>query len=194
MMIESKIFYFKKKGNENLDDVIDIVIENAKQLGIKKVSVFAARFEPVRDAVENFRKNNLELIVTTYAWGTKFFSVGSEDEKPVEVMPEMATNDAANYFSQNNIPYIRGGQPLEPILSTTGDHSMEMIVESLNLISEGIPLCINSAVMAYENGFLDEGERIISFSGDTAVVIIPSDKKMLFSNALRIERILCKPL
>ena len=193
MMIESKISYFEKKGNINFNEVIKISVEAAIEKSINKIVVFAARVGSVNDLIGMVEGKKIEIIVASYANGRVFYSGSSNEEERHEVVPEVATEAVRKEFFERGIKYVQGGMPLEPIVSCTGDNSTEMIISTLNIISEGLVHCINGAVMACENGFINDNEKIISISGDTAVVVTPTIKRDMFSKNFRIHNILCKP-
>jgi hypothetical protein len=192
-MIISKITYFEQSGNSNIDDVIKISLKAAKELKIKKIVVFSARMASVLK-VKNTFSDDFDLIIATYSSGRKFL-ISKDDESEEEiVIPEVATQTAKNIILNQGMKYVQGGLPFEPILSCTGDNSTEMIVSTFELISNGLTLCINGAIMAYENGYVKEGEQIISFCGDTSIVVCPTAKRDLFNGNFKIQRILCKPI
>lgn len=190
MMKESKVVYFDTPGNANVDIVMDLVIEKITQENIQHVVIFAARIESVKKFYDKTRKLGIDIVVATFA-ATKKFKKFSE-EKEEEIIPEVATLRAKEEIEKMGMRYVQGCLPLEPILSCTGDNSMEMIISSLNLLSYGLVHCINAAIMAYENGYVPQ-EKIIAFSGDTAVVVTPSLRTDLFNDQLRINEIICKP-
>jgi hypothetical protein len=144
--------------------------------------------------VKNTFSDDFDLIIATYSSGRKFL-ISKDDESEEEiVIPEVATQTAKNIILNQGMKYVQGGLPFEPILSCTGDNSTEMIVSTFELISNGLTLCINGAIMAYENGYVKEGEQIISFCGDTSIVVCPTAKRDLFNGNFKIQRILCKPI
>jgi hypothetical protein len=192
-MINYNVSYFEKAGNHNIDDVIDISVNAAKELGIKKIAIFSARMSSVLKLKQEVADAGIEIIVTTYAYGRKF-KIKNNDSGYDEITPEVATKELKEIILKEGMHYIQGGVPLEPIISNTGDNSMEMIITSLELFSTGMTLCVNASIMAYENGYIEDGENIIAISGDTAIVAKPSNKRDFLCGDFKIHRILCKPL
>lgn len=190
MMKESKIVYFNQPGNSNLDSVIDLVIEKIKNENIRNVVIFAARMNSVRKFYNLTKDLDINIIIATYA-ATKTFKNFTE-EKEYSIVPEVATSKCKTEIENLGMKYVQGCLPLEPILSCTGDNSMEMILSTLGLLSNGLPHCINAAIMAYENGYVPQ-EKIISFSGDTAIIATPSLRTDLFNDQFKIHEIICKP-
>jgi hypothetical protein len=193
-MIEYNTVYFEKEGNENINDVLNIAIEATKILNISKLVIFSARTSSVFKLKEKLRNSNanIDIIVATFPYGKKY-KVKKADEIVFDI-PEAATREGKNEILEAGCKYIQGGIPLEPIKSCTGDNSTEMIVSTLSLLSKGLCLCVNAAIMAVENGYIGENESVISISGDTAIVVKPTIKNEIFSGDFKIERILCKPL
>jgi len=194
MMINSKITYFEESGNANIDDVIKISVEAAKELNIKKIAVFSARMSSVLKIKEATAGTDIDVIVTTYANGRKFLISKDDISEKEVVIPEVATKETKRDILNEGMKYVQGGVPFEPILSCTGDNSTEMIVSTFELISNGLTLCVNAAIMAFENGYVDEDEQIIAFSGDTSIVVKPTAKRDIYTGNFKIQRILCKPI
>lgn len=191
MMKSINITYFDEPGNKNIDDVIKLSVQAAIKLGIKKIAIFAASMLSIYKIKDAINDMDIEVIVTTYGHGRKF-RINSEIEE--YVIPEVSKKEIKTEIIDLGFTYIQGGLPFENILSSTGDNSAEMIVSALNLISKGLSLCISAAVMSYENGYIDEEEKIIAISGDTSVVVTPSSKRDLFNDKFRIHQIICKPI
>ena len=193
MSLDYKISYFEQIGNINVDEVIKNSISVANELGIKKIVAFSATKSSVLKLKNAIGDLDIQLIVATYSCN-RIFSKIDENGKQQSFVIELGSLEAKQELANQGIPLIQGGIPLEPILSSTGDNATEMIVSSLNLISQGLTLCVNGAIMACENGYADENEQIISMSGDTSIVCRTSYKRNLFRDTFKIERILCKPL
>lgn len=189
MMRQSKTVYFNEQGNVNTEKVIDLVIKTAKKNNINQVVMFAGRMKSISLFLEKAKDSEIELIVATYANGRTFSVIDKETDEEHLIESEVSTKEIRSELEKMGVKYVQGLEPLQPILSYTGDNSMEMIVSTLKMISNSLPLCVNAAIMAYENGFVDG--KIIAFSGDTAIITTPTFKKDLFD--FKIHEILCKP-
>lgn len=192
-MIEDKIIYFEKEGNGNFPGVIEAVydyIERDKT--IKNVVVFAGRLKSVFNLQERLSSYRVKITVATYASGRKFERVN--DEKEEYIVPEVTKPEAKKKILEANMNYIQGGLPFEPILSCTGDNATEMIISSYGTISKGLTQCVSAAIMAFENGYVGEKEKIIAMSGDTAIVVTPTIRREMFCGNFKIHKIICKPI
>lgn len=191
-----KTVYFETEGNTNFEHVIEAVHNYIDQDdSIKNIVVFAGKTSSVfrlQESLLNNNKQHINITVATYAFGRKF--IRSNNEEPEAVVPEASTKEAKEQILASGMNYIQGGLPFEPILSCTGDNSTEMIISAYGTISRGLPHCISAAVMAYENGILEENEKIIALSGDTAILVTPTIRREIFSGDFRIHKIICKPL
>lgn len=193
MMYKDEIVYFEKEGNCNFPDVINAVSDYIEKNNlIKNVVVFAGRTNSALKLKQNLSDYNVDITVVTYAVGRKFIKKENGNEE--FIIPQIATQESKNIILQAGMNYIQGGLPFEPILSCTGDNATEMIISSLGIISKGLVQCISAAIMAFENGHIEENEKIIALSGDTAILVTPTIKRDLFSGNFRIHKIICKPL
>lgn len=189
-----RVRYFEKGGNANFPMVVDVVknyLDNDSE--IKCVAVFAGNLDSVLLLHEKLSENDITIAVATYAYGREFYKTSSEDGEPEIILPEVAKRDAKKLILELGMTYIQGGLPFEAIRSCTGDNSLEMIVSTFETISKGLVHCVSAAIMARENGCVEDGEKLIAVSGDTAIVVTPSLRRDLFDEKFRIHKILCKP-
>lgn len=193
-MNTESISYFEKNGNSNFPAVVDVVKNYLqKDTTIKNVVVFAGNLDSVILLHDKLKENNVSLTVATYAYGREFFKSSSEGAEPEVILPEVASRESKKKIIELGINYVQGGLPFEPIRSCTGDNSLEMIVSTFDIISKGLVHCVSASIMAKENGYLEDDEKIIAISGDTAIVVTPSLRRDLFDGKFRIHKILCKP-
>lgn len=192
-MIEDKIIYFEKEGNKNFPEVIEAVNDYiGRDKSIKNVVVFAGRLNSVLNLQEKLSQYDVKITVTTYAAGRKFTRIKNEREE--HIIPEVTMPEAKRKILQENMNYIQGGLPFEPILSCTGDNGTEMIISSYETISKGLTQCVSAAIMAFENGYVEEDEKIIALSGDTAILVTPTIRREMFCGNFKIHKIICKPI
>lgn len=195
MMNKDNITYFENEGNSNFDCVISVVEEYLKTLNnAQKIVVFAGKMDSVLKLHNTLNTYDVSITVATYPFGREFTKYNKENEEPEIIIPDVTTLESKAKILELGMNYIQGGLPFEPIRSCTGDNSTEMIVSTLDLISRGLVHCISAAVMAKENGYVEENEKIIALSGDTAIIVTPTIRRDLFSGDFKIHKILCKPL
>lgn len=192
-MIEDKIIYFEKEGNKNFPEVIEAVYDYIERdKAIKNVVVFAGRLKSVLNLKERLSQYDVKITVATYASGRKFVRVNGEKEE--YIIPEVTMPEAKEKILEASMNYIQGGLPFEPILSCTGDNATEMIISSYETISKGLTQCVSAAIMAFENGYVVENEKIIAMNGDTAIVVTPTIRREMFCGNFKIHKIICKPI
>ena len=68
-MIEGKIFYFEKPGQDNTEEVFRIAKTRAEELGINKIVLPSTRGDTAAKAVEFFK--GLNVIVVSYVTGMR---------------------------------------------------------------------------------------------------------------------------
>lgn len=192
-MKSETIYYFEKESNVNFKEVANIVKEYvANHSNVKNITIFAANMESVVLLHDILSEQDVTITVATYGYGREF-TIPSDNDQDKTIIPEVTTKESKSKIIDLGMNYVQGGLPFEPIRSCTGDNAIEMIVSTLGMISKGLVHCVSAAIMAKENGYLEDDEKIIALSGDTAVVITPCLRRDLFSNKFRIHEILCKP-
>ena len=140
------------------------------------------------------KEYNTKISIATYPFGREFVKINKETEETEVIIPDITTSDAKEKILELGMNYIQGGLPFEPIRSCTGDNSTEMIVSTFDIISKGLVHCVSAAIMAKENGYLADDEKIIAMAGDTAILVTPTIRRDIFGGKFRIHKILCKPL
>lgn len=73
---------------------------------------------------------------------------------------------------------------------------VELIAQTLKMLSAGVKVGVEIAVMALDAGLIPYGERVIAIGGtakgaDTVLVITPSYASNIFDT--RVHEIICKP-
>lgn len=193
-MISDTITYFQTPGNHNFDDVITIIKDYlSENSSVKNVVVFAGRTASVFKLHHSLSEYAVSISVATYAFNRKFPQPDASENEERYIIPDVTTRSARDEIIESGMNYLQGGLPFEPILSCTGDNATEMIVSAYETISKGLPLCISAAVMAFENGILEENEKVLACTGDTAVLVTPTIRRELFCGGFKIHRILCMP-
>jgi len=195
MMQKDNIVYFNTNGNTNFNNVIATVRDYlSTDDTIKNVAVFAGNLSSVCNLHTELKDFDVKISVTTYPYGREFIKTNTETEEKEIIIPEVTTHKSKQTIINMGMNYIQGGLPFEPIRSCTGDNSMEMIMSSFDLISKGLVHCVSAAIMTKENGYLDDDEKIIAMSGDTAILVTPTIRRDIFNGEFKIHKILCKPL
>ena len=124
------------------------------------------------------------------------FIVKRGDDSAEEMIPETSQPEVKKELANIGVELVQGVMPFEEIiLPGVSDLKTQVILRTLELISQGLPLCVQAALMACDSGCAELGEKIIVMSADTAIVIKATHKKWLFhpKKGIDINEILCKP-
>lgn len=191
-------FYFYSEGRQNLEKTVELVYKRVSVLKrIKKILVFTANGEGafmIKDLVSD---TDIQVISATFPYKQSFyFPDGAGNKK--EVFADTSDKEICAKIKQYGITLIQGVMPLQdiPVPGTlTSDTKIKTIVSTLSLFSGGLKLCIDGIIMASDAGYVEQGEEIISFSADTAIVATGCRKDRLFhpEEGLEIREFICKP-
>lgn len=196
-MMKDNITYFENAGNTNFDAVISTVSEYLQtDESIKNIVIFAGKKASVISLYDKLfdYKHPIKISVATYSYGREFKSTNNETGEIDTIIPDVTTSEAKTQILELGMNYIQGGLPFEPIRSCTGDNATEMIISTFDLISKGLVHCVSAAIMAKENGYIEDNEKVIALSGDTAIVVTPTIRRNIFDGGFKIHKILCKPI
>jgi hypothetical protein len=186
--LEAKITYFETPGIDNTDAVLEIVKQRTQESDIRNVVVASYRGYTAEKAVQVL--DDLRIVVVAgFAHPTmenlaETFSRG--DEKLIKSKSTVLT--ATHLLSGM-------GRAMRKKFSATSPE--EVVGQSLRMISVGVKVGIECAVMAADAGLVGTDEDIIAVAGtrggaDTAIVVRPVNSQDFFD--LKVKEILCKPL
>jgi hypothetical protein len=181
-MMEEKITYFEKPGEENTTNVIRLIKERARARGIKKVVLASTRGDTARAVAESFEGTGLQLVVVPWQFGFR-------DTQPFhqELVAELQRKGHRVHF----------GTMLFHTEDLYGIRTPQVMANLLRIFGQGIKVCIEIIMMACDGGCIEIGEKVIAVAGaatgaDTAIVATASPSTKM--TGLRVHEILCKPL
>lgn len=185
--MEAKTVYFERPGQENTAEVLRIVGQRAKELGIKTVVVASTLGDTAVKAVEALK--GFRVIVVTHSHGfrepdTQEFT--EENRKIVESKGGVIYT--ATHFFYGISRAIRDKFNTWVL----GD----LFASLLKVFGEGMKVIIEISIMVADAGLVRTDEEIIVIAGtghgaDTAVVLTPVNSQNFFD--LKVKEILCKP-
>jgi len=196
---ESKdIFYFDVCGQINAEETLELAIQRARELNIRKLVVASETGLSALKAVAMLRDSGINLVVVTSAAGTKI-------EKTVigDLRIGIPDKEIWNQLEKSGAKIVRATDPLYNIgaaLENRGVPTLATLIRMcLRVISSGTAVSVTAVLMATDNGVLTEGEEVVAVAGswvglDTALVVRAANSvNLLKKGALQIKEIICKP-
>jgi len=187
-MIEKKIVYFEKPGEQNTEATLSLAFERAKELGITHVVLASSYGETAKKALK-YLDNKIRLVVVTYHTG--FFEEGKNT----------MTLHVEEFLRSKGVTIVRQSHILSGIERSIsrklgGVSRVEAIAEALrSLFGHGLKVCVEIAIMAADSGAIPITEVVAiggrSRGADTAVVLRPAHMNNFFD--AQIKEIICMP-
>ena len=185
--MELKTTYFENPGKENTEEVLRIVKQRAKELGIKTIVVASTAGATAVKATEVL--GGFKIIAVSHVTGmhgpnTQEFT--EENKKIVEGKGGIVFTTAHTFSGLSRAVRRKFNTAI------IGD----MVANTLRLFGEGMKVVCEIAVMAADGGLVRIDEDVIAIGGtsrgaDTAVVLRPVNSNDFFD--LKVKEILCKP-
>lgn len=196
--VSKSVFYFDVCGEVNTVKALELAVERARELGVKRLVVASETGLSALKAVKMLRGSGVELVVVTSAAGTKVentvignLKIGISDRK---IWDKLESSGAV---------IVRATDPLYNVgafFEHKGVPTLGALVRlCLKLVSAGTAVCVGAVLMATDNGVLKEGEEVVAVAGswvglDTAAVVRATNSVNLFKlKAVEIREIICKP-
>ena len=193
-----EIFYFNACGQINTEKTLELAIQRANELHIKKLIAASETGLSALKAVDMLRGSEINLIVVTSAAGIKI-----ENTIVGDLRIGIPDQRIWNRLEGNGAKIVRATDPLYNIgaaLEHKGVPTLATLVRlSLKMISSGAAVCVTATMMATDNGVLREGEDVVAVAGswvglDTALVVRAANSvNFLKAGAMQIREIICKP-
>jgi len=192
------IFYFNVCGQVNTEKTLELAIQRARELNLKKLIVASETGLSALKAAEMIKGSGISLIVVTSAASTKIENTIIGDLK-IGISDERIWSQLEN----NGAKIVRATDPLYNIGASL-EHKGVPTLATLNrlclkMISSGTAVCVSVTMMATDNGVLSEGEEVVAVAGswvglDTALILRASNSVNFFKKgAMQIKEIICKP-
>ncbi len=190
-------FYYYTEGRINLDRTVELVNKCLTQTGIKKAIVFTANGEGAYKLKHLIKRKNVEIIAVTFPFKKPFYTKDKEGNKK-EFYADTSNKELCDSIRQDGIILVQGVMPLQDIPIPGALHSdtkIQTINSTLSLFSGGLKLCVEAILMATDAGYIEQGEEVIAFSADTAIIATGCRKEWLFhpKEGLEIKEFICKP-
>ncbi len=182
---------FEKAGRNNTMQTLEAAITYALEHRIEELvvaSTFGETGVKAAELINKQGKNGLKLIVVTHNYGFK----GQPGLEMAKDTKKKLTDTGAVVYT-GTMPFRNIGTAIREGL---GYSQQDLIANTLRLLGQGVKVCVEIALMAYDAGLL-EGKDIVAVAGtvrgaDTACLIKPVPSNKLFN--LKIRRIIAKPM
>jgi hypothetical protein len=198
---EKWICYFNRPGPVNTRKTLECSMRRAQELGIKTVVIASLRGASASLAVEMFERTGLKIVAVTIPPGA-FWVVGSLTNDLWKDIPEFKKQreewteaglervrmdmdeEAESRLKDQGVIVVRGTIPFYGIgtsltSSFKGLNYEQYFTEALRLISGGMIVCVEAAIMAADANVISTDEEVVVAAGtsmglDTAVLMRPS--------------------
>jgi hypothetical protein len=188
--MDLKFHVFEKPGKQHTVDALNIAKENAEILGIKDILVASTSGYTAEQAVKIFSPNEYNIVIITHNYG---FRKGVEQEFDAELRVKLV-NQGVTIFSGTHA-YSGIGPALQKewgYMTFSG-----VFAKSLRkILSDGVKVCHEIAMMAADSGLVKLGTDVISIGGtgrgaDTVCLVTANSTREFLKT--RIKAILAKP-
>ncbi|MDZ4170629.1 MAG: pyruvate kinase alpha/beta domain-containing protein [Methanobacteriaceae archaeon] len=185
--MEKKIKFFESSGEQNTDELIRLIKSRKEELGIKNIVVASVSGKTALKIADEIPDMN--IVNVTHHAGFKEkgkMEIDSEKKKTLE------KRGIHTYTSSHALSGVGRG-----ISNKFGGVTpVEVMAETLRMISQGFKVCVEISIMAADGGFIPTEQEIIAVGGnargaDTAVILTPAHMNSIFD--LRIHEIIAMP-
>jgi len=189
--LDLKFHLFDKSGKQNTITTLNLAKKNADILGIKDIIVASTDGYSAEEAAKIFHSDHYNLIIITHNFG---FRKGIDQEFNEELRQKLQEK-GIKIFSGTHV-YSGIGPALQKEWGYM-DFSGVFAKSIRKILSDGVKVCHEIALMAADSGLVKLGSDVISVGGtgrgaDTVCWITAASSRD-FLNA-RIKAILVKPL
>jgi len=181
---------FERAGRKNTIDTLEAAFDSALKSKITRMVVASTYGDTALKAVGLMEERKIDwcrLIVVTHNYGFK----GEPGVEMTEQTRKILLEKGAVVYT-GTMPFRNIGTAIR---ETMGYSQQDLIANTLRLLGQGVKVCVEIALMAFDAGLVDNGE-IITVAGtgrgaDTACIIRPAPSNRLFN--LKIRQIVAKP-
>ena len=187
LYMEKKIYYFENPGEQNTDKLIDLVKSRHEDSEINNIVVASVSGRTALKVSEAITDSSI-VSITHHAG---FREKGKLETDP-DVEKKLKELGIPTYTSSHSLSGVGRG-----ISNKFGGVTpVEIMAETLRMISQGVKVCVEISIMAADAGLIPMDQEIIAIGGtawgaDTAVILTPSHMNSIFD--LRIHEIIAMP-
>jgi len=185
--MELKTTYFENPGRENTEEVLRIVRQRAKELGIKTIVVASTVGDTAVKATEVF--SGFKVIAVSHVAG---FRAPNSQEFTEENRKIVESRGGIVFTTTHLFSGLSAAMRKKFNTYVIGD----IVANTLRIFGQGMKVVCEITATAADGGLVHTDEDIIAIGGtgrgaDTAVVLRPVNSNDFFD--LKVKEILCKP-
>ncbi|MDN6751386.1 MAG: hypothetical protein L0L95_14170 [Staphylococcus equorum] len=184
----------KTEKVNNFNENLQVTLEYAKEKSIKKILIFTKDGDAAIEAKNKAGFGDIDIIAVSFP-ANEVLYVKNEEGEITEKQPESSSPEVRKRLSENNIELVLSSMPFADIvIPGSSPNPYNIIEKSLSLVDEGLPLCVQSVLMATDNGYIIPGERVVSMISCTAIDASATNSRFLFhpKKGLKINSIISK--
>lgn len=190
-MVRTSVVYFDSPGEQNTDQVLEVVRERLAKGGIKHVIVASGTGATARKAIAGLKDSGAQITIVTE-------QCGASKEGECDM-----SQDSEKELIGSGARLVRGTHALSGVERAInkkigGGSRVETVAEALrSLFGQGMKVCVEITMMAADNGAIPVGdEEVIAVAGtssgaDTACVVRPAHASAFFK--LEVRELLAMP-
>jgi len=184
----------KTEKVNNFKENLEVVLEYANENNIKKILIFTKDGNAAIEAKDNSNIGDIDIIAISFP-ANEVFYIENDEGEIIEKNPESSLPEVRKKLAEKNINLILSTMPFEDIvIPGSSINTYNIIEKSLSLIDAGLSLCVQSVLMATDNGYVSPEERVISMVSCTAIDVNATNSRFLFhpKKGLEINSIISK--
>jgi len=181
---------FEKKGIENTEETLDIALKEANKRETDLV-LATTTGKTAKRLSEMVKETNLKgkIVVVSHAYG-----FGKPGENTLE---ETLRKELENQgITVVTATHVLSGAERGLTNKYQGVYPVQIIADSLRMLSQGVKVCVEISVMALDAGKIPYGKPVVCVGGsgrgaDTVAIITPSHANHILDT--KINEIIAKP-
>jgi hypothetical protein len=181
-----KVWYFDKPGEENTVDALNIAVERAKELDIRRLVVASTSGRTAHIAAETIKGTGISLIVVTHVVGFSNPGVWEFDAAVADTLKAEGVSIVTGTHVLSGLERAFSASP-----KVSGGSRSEASAETLRrVVGVGLKVAVECVLIAADQGAIPVHEEVIALGGtasgvDTVCVIRPSHTSRFFDLQVR---------
>lgn len=167
---------------DNLDEIMDSSIEYAMNESINKILIFSKNGNSAIKLKHMLQEksNSISVIAVLFPANERLFE-RDEDGKVNEIIPNSLDKNTMSNLKSLSIQPVYGTLPLENVIVPGASNNIySTIKQALSLFSPGLQLAVQGVLMATDQGFLKDNERVVSIVSDIAIDVNSANSRLMF--------------